>query len=224
MPRAALVVIIGLAVVFLTSATALIVLAVQRQGSAGHPQPEDPALAALSIPAFRLVDHDNRPVDESLFAGQVTIIDFMFTNCPFICPMMTSTMADVARHLRDTGVRFASFSVDPERDTPERLREYAAQYDADLSRWSFLTGDFETVRRIASDGLQFELSIDTSTPITLRDGSTMSNVVHPGHLILVGPTRKVLGVYRSTDADAVADLERRAREVWSGVEASRRPS
>lgn len=171
----------------------------------------DEMLVGYAIPAFELTDQDGRPVDQSILDGEVTILDFIFTNCPFACPGMTGEMLKHQEALKGTGVRFLSISVDPERDTPEALRAYGERNGVDFERWSMLTGPFETIRSIARDSLNFHVGADESREIALPDGSTMANVKHPSHLILVGPERQVLGIYLYYEADRMTELRSRAR-------------
>lgn len=92
---------------------------------------------------FRLVDQAGRPVGLEDFAGKTVLLDFIYTQCPGPCPILTGRQVDVQRRLPPElrpRVWFASISVDPENDTPERLRRYAEARGADLSGWSFLTG------------------------------------------------------------------------------------
>lgn len=171
----------------------------------------DDAAIGLSVPEFELVDQDGRAQTQAIFDGRITIMDFMFTHCPFACPGMTMAMSDMMRRLEDDGVQFVSISVDPERDTPERLAEYAAENDVDTGRWTFLTGQRAMIERIAVDALQFLVQPDERVKIPLPDGSEMPNVIHPTKLILVGPDREVVGFYEYGFSEDMDELARRAR-------------
>lgn len=175
------------------------------------PLKPDPIAEDLSLPPFELTSIDGETVTNDVFTGRITVVDFMFTHCPLVCPMMTGTMADLADKLEGTGVRFLSISVDPERDTPERLREFAARFGADLSRWTFARGEREATWRLVREGLMFAIEDDDSLTIPLADGSTMLNIRHPSHFVLVGPDGRVLGLYSSTSESDVRALEARAR-------------
>jgi protein SCO1 len=164
-----------------------------------------------AIPAFRLTDQDGKEQTDAILDGRVTVIDFIFTNCPYACPGMTAEMATAAAALKDTPVRFVSFAVDPERDTPERLRAFAAEHGADPSQWTFLTGPLETTRKIANETLQFELRPDAARPIELADGTTINNVVHPTKLLLVGPDRRLIAMYEYSLPEDMLALVARAR-------------
>jgi protein SCO1/2 len=94
-------------------------------------------------PPFQLTDQDGnlRSLDE--WRGKVVLLDFIWTRCPGPCPILTGLHAKVQQglgpELRER-THFASISLDPTRDTPSVLREYATRRGADLSHWSFLTG------------------------------------------------------------------------------------
>src|SRR5690606_9297818 len=117
------------------------------------------------------------------------------------------------------GVRFVSISVDPAHDTPERMREYAGRFGVDFSRWQFLTGDEATVRRIVHDQLGFDTREDPSEPIELQDGSggTMSNIIHPTRLFLIGRDRRVLGMYAYDSPEEMERLEAKARAAAAAL-------
>ncbi len=183
----------------------------------GGPLVPDEGLDALRIPAFKLVDQNNKAVDESVFDGRVTILDFSFTNCPFVCPGMTAAMLSLQSELVGTGVRFASISVDPVHDTPAVIRAHADRMGVDHERWTWMTGEQAEVKRIVSESLMFELQDDPSRPITLADGSTMNNIMHPSRLFLVGPDRRVLSLYTFNDPQAIDALRQRAIECARGI-------
>jgi cytochrome oxidase Cu insertion factor (SCO1/SenC/PrrC family) len=182
-------------------------------GATGDPLAADPALADLSIPAFSLTDQNGQPVTNEVFTGKLTVVDFLFTNCPLVCPTLAGQMSAVAEKVRDERVQFLSVSVDPERDTPERLREFAANFGAD-PRWRLARGERDATWRLVREGLKFGIADDPSMPIPLKDGSTMLNIRHPAHFVLVGPKGEILGMYLGTrDEDVEALVARLGRAL-----------
>jgi protein SCO1/2 len=173
--------------------------------------PGEDFYAERLMPRFELTNQDGQPVTQEIFEPGVVIVDFMFTNCPTICPIMTGVMADLNDRLADTGVKFVSISVDPAHDTPETLREYGGRVDADFDRWTFLTGDFATVENIVEGALSFNLSTNPDQQVSLRDGSQMDFIIHPAHLVLVRSNRDIVNIYKFDDAEAIDRLEERAR-------------
>ncbi|HED54433.1 MAG TPA: SCO family protein [Phycisphaerales bacterium] len=190
---------------FVCSVGALIMLS-QHAGSTAQPAVPTIADYGLHIPPFQLVDQDNAPVDESALRGQWTLVDFYFTNCISICPVMTSRMAQAQERFRDLPLRFASFSLDAEHDTPEASKAYAERFGADFDRWIFLTGDDAQTQRLVREGLNLVVDQD-DFEITLEDGSTMRNILHPSRLFLVAPDLSIVGMYDSADPDALDRLE-----------------
>lgn len=107
------------------------------------------------VPAFSLMDQQSRPVSRDSLAGSVWVANFIFTSCASVCPTLSATMAEVTKAwIEEPKVRFVSFSVDPETDTPTVLAGYAARFGADPQRWSFLTGPPADVRHVVVDGMK----------------------------------------------------------------------
>lgn len=96
------------------------------------------------VPAFDLIDQSRRRVTNENFADRVTLVDFVYTECPGPCPIQTSSLVALQRAIpadvRDR-IHFLSFSLDPEVDRPAVLEQYATERGVDLERWSFLTGE-----------------------------------------------------------------------------------
>jgi protein SCO1/2 len=118
-------------------------------GSSGsfseQPAARDPA------PDFELVDQNGAKLRLADLRGKLVLLDFIFTSCPGPCPILTSAHVTLQRSLPPelrARTRFVSISLDPVRDTPMALRAYAQERGADLTGWSFLTGDPEAVARV----------------------------------------------------------------------------
>ncbi len=96
-----------------------------------------------TVPEVTLVRADGAEVDfpKAIDDGKPVILDFIFTTCTAVCPILSQTFAQVQSRLGDEGskVRMVSISIDPEQDTPARLTEYAKKFHAG-PQWSFYTG------------------------------------------------------------------------------------
>jgi len=92
---------------------------------------------------------DPAPLAELLAGDRPVMLNFIYTSCTTICPVMSATFSEVRRHLGPDGstVRMVSISIDPEVDTPDRLRAYAARFNAD-PEWRLLTGDSDAIVRV----------------------------------------------------------------------------
>ncbi|MBX9972698.1 SCO family protein [Cytobacillus firmus] len=92
---------------------------------------------------FKYTNQDNKEFGLKDLEGKVWVADFIFTNCEDVCMPMTANMKklqDLAKKEGIENIEFVSFSVDPNVDTPEVLKEFASTYNADFSNWHFLTG------------------------------------------------------------------------------------
>lgn len=165
--------------------------------------------ADFRIAEFSLTDRAGRPVGESLFDGEVTVLTFFFTSCNGPCPAIARVMKDIqARTARGaaSGLRLASISVDGERDTPEVIGSFADSYGADPERWTFLTGDPAAVRELVAASIDFEVREQEDVELTGPGGAAMHNILHPTRLLLVGPDRRLIGIYAFNDAEQVEGL------------------
>lgn len=101
-----------------------------------------------NIPSVNLVNMYNETVSlkRELYPNQPVLVNFIFTSCTTICPVMSATFAEMQRLLGSDAnkVRLVSISIDPEHDTPERLRSYARKFSAGKS-WHFLTGRLQDI-------------------------------------------------------------------------------
>jgi len=177
----------------------------------------EPGLETTRVPDFRLIDQDGNPVDHAALDGRITILDFIFTHCPLYCPAMSARMMYLNNYLEGTGVQFLSISIDPENDTPERLREFAARYEADHDRWTFLTGEPAEIARIG-DEMGFAIRANEEDRIPTADGGTMANLIHPTSLLLVGPDRRVLGRYGYQFDEEIDALAERAAKLANALD------
>jgi protein SCO1/2 len=117
-----------------------------------------------AVPDFALIDQNGHPVGKSDLDGKVWIASFLFTNCPDECPLLTAEMARLqsdTAHIAD--LRLVSISVDPDRDTPAVLSQYAERFNANPGRWLFLTGDKRAIYRLAREGFRLGI-VDPAEP------------------------------------------------------------
>ncbi len=219
LPRWLVPAMLAAALLLITSVSALIFLPLVLTGPGRDVRPAgavtsaltpDPAFEGISIPEFTLTDQDGGAVTQEILDGRVTILDFIFTNCPLVCPGMSARMQQLAERLEGTSVRFLSISIDPAHDTPEVLRAYGERHNANFSRWVFLTGPAETSTRLTR-AIGFALEVEQDREIELPDGSKMNNILHPSKLLLIGPRREVLAMYRFDTAEDFEALSARAR-------------
>ena len=153
------------------------------------------------VPDFALTGQTGSVLRFSDLRGRAVAINFIYTRCPLpdVCPRLGAAFAYAETQLRDQPVAFVSITVDPQHDTPEVLREYAARWRADPQRWHFLTGSLDAVREVAE---RFGL---TFWPEENMIGHTVTTAV-------IGPDGRVAALIEGS-AYRAAEL----RDLLSGV-------
>ncbi|MED1953143.1 SCO family protein [Brevibacillus centrosporus] len=129
--------------------------------------------------------------------GKVRLVEFMFTNCPDICPATTYNMSKLQDQLKEKGlfgdkVEFVSITFDPDFDTPEVLQAYAEKFKADQTGWKFLRGDAQAIEKVTKD---FGIAV-----MKQPDGS----FAHTARMFLVdedGNMRRAYGMAAEMDMD-----------------------
>jgi len=120
----------------------------------------------IPAPAFRMTERSRKPVALDDLKGKVWVASFVFTRCSGPCPQVSATMARLQKelNLKETAdLRLVTFTVDPDRDTPNELREYANRYRADPEKWLFLTGPpEEELHKLLKDGFKVTAQRSTS--------------------------------------------------------------
>ena len=170
-----------------------------------QPPPTVPAAPLPSYgaaPSFQLTDQTNQPFDSSDLKGRVWIADFIFTSCAGTCPGMSAKMTLLQQRLPPE-IPLISIGVDPKRDTPPVLAEYALRYAAQPGRWFFLTGPEEEIRRVAQQGFRLGVA---------EGESPEEPVIHSIRFVLVDREGMIRGYYDSTEP---AQLERLVRDASS---------
>lgn len=150
-----------------------------------------------TAPKFELVNQDAQPFGSEQLAGKIWIADFIFTTCPGPCPIISTRMSELQKPLEKTDIHLVSFTVDPEKDTPEVLREYAGKVHAQPKRWDFLTGPREAIHSVSRDGFKLGLSDGAE-----EDGGP----THTTRFVLVDRHGTIRGYYDALAPDSVTKL------------------
>lgn len=157
--------------------------------------------AVVSIPNFKLLDQDGKFQDSSLFENKITVIGFFFASCSGFCPFLIEGMKSVEREVASLAgdVQFVAFTVNPDEDTPGRLKTYAQQKDLDTSKnWTLLTGDLKTITSLAKDTFASQMfKRPTATP----------SFVHSEHLYVIDQHKKLRGILNGTRVDVKRDAK-----------------
>ena len=153
----------------------------------------EPLPVLQTVPAFELIGESGTPFRSASLAGKIWIADFIYTTCPGPCPRMSSQM----RRIQDSTagmpqVELVSITVNPDVDTPAVLAEYAKRYQADLSRWHFLTGKIEVLHMLKRDAFKL--------------GDVTGTLEHSTRFVLIDRKGQVRAYYTSMGGDPVPHI------------------
>lgn len=206
---------LGFGIVIGTFLAALAVsLAIVKPNPDDSPRASQPGGSGLGweLGSFELTERSGRTIRDGDLAGRVWVASFIFTNCRLSCPKITSQLKSLGESLRQAGadVQLISITVDPERDRPGVLQEFADRYQADPNRWWFLTGDKTSVLKLVTDG--FKLSA-LAAPPDVPKTDEFEEIAHSDRLALVDRGNRVIGFYDSNDSAQIAELKLQARRL-----------
>lgn len=154
------------------------------------------------VPDFTLTDQTGQQFhSKEKLDGDVWVADFIFTNCMGPCPRMSSQLRSIRRNIGN-GVKFVSFTIDPDRDTPPVLAEYGKRYGAAPPNWYLLTGTRAELRRLNWD--------------TFHLGDVNGSLEHSTRFVLVDRQSRIRGYYDSSDPDDIQKLTNDIRRLWWG--------
>lgn len=114
---------------------------------------KNPDGSPKKVPDFSFTDHNGKIVTNKDYEGKVYVVEFFFTTCPTICPRMNRNLVQVQNAFKgfdNFGV--ASFTINPENDTPEVLKAYADNYGITNPNWHLMTGERDDIYKLANEG------------------------------------------------------------------------
>jgi len=116
---------------------------------------------AKRVPEFTFLNQDSLFISNEDFNNKVYVVEFFFTSCPSICPIMNKNMKKIETQFGSrANFGIASISIDPEHDTPAVLKEYAEGYEVFSQNWHFLTGKKEEIYQLANQGFNIFASVN----------------------------------------------------------------
>ncbi|RZS94523.1 SCO family protein [Cecembia calidifontis] len=151
------------------------------------------------IAEFSFINQEGKEVNNATVEGKVYVADFFFTTCPTICPIMKTQMLRVYEKFKhEPNFMILSHTLDPEHDTPELLKDYAAKIGVeDDKTWNFLSGDQEKI---------FEIGQTSYLTTAMSDKNEPGGILHSGAFVLVDQQGRIRGVYDGTKEEQVNRL------------------
>lgn len=153
-----------------------------------------------TIPDFAFVNQMGDTVTQQIVDGKIYVTDFFFTSCPTICPVMKKQMTKVYEKVKgNPEVIILSHSIDPAHDTPEVLRQYAADLGVEGGQWQFLTGPKEKI---------YEIGQESYLVTAKEDKEAEGGLLHSGAFVLLDKDRRIRGMYDGTTDEGAEKLMR----------------
>lgn len=145
---------------------------------------------------FTLTNQLGEKVNLDDFGNKILVVDFFFTSCPTICPTLTANlkMVQEAYNKHDTLIQILSLSVDPERDTVQKLKAYADKHNIDPKNWFLLTGDKKEIYDLA----RHEFFVNA----VQGDGGP-DDFIHTEKFVVIDKDRHIRGYYNGLDTNEV---------------------
>jgi Uncharacterized protein SCO1/SenC/PrrC, involved in biogenesis of respiratory and photosynthetic systems len=156
-------------------------------------------------PIFNMTNQQGNIVTNKQWEGKIIVANFFFTHCPIVCPKMTRNLKEVQESfINDEQVIINSFSVDPGRDSVQRLSYYASQFGIKPDNWNLLTGDKKDIYRLARK----------SFLVVATDGDGGENdFIHSDKIILLDTKKRIRGVYDGSNPTEISQLIKDIRKL-----------
>ena len=155
--------------------------------------PEGDSLA-YQIPDFKLISQDSSIVENNDLDDFIYVADFFFMSCPSICPKVKKQMLRIYdRFESDKQLKLVSHTIDPKRDTPARLKQFAANLEVDTDKWIFLTGTKDSMMDMAN---AYMVS-------AMEDPEAPGGFDHSGKILLIDKNRNIRAFADGTEPKEV---------------------
>ena len=153
----------------------------------------------LSKKSYNLINQESEEVKfPDIIKGHITVMGFIFTHCPDICPMTTHNMYLTEKELKKSGideVKFVALSFDPDRDTPEVLKKFAEVRELDFKSWTLLTGEKITVNELMK---RFDVKAIKTDESTDEDGNAQYSMMHTDRISLIDENGRLRKNYKGS--------------------------
>ena len=154
------------------------------------------------IGSFSFLNQNGETITHKSMEGNVSVVEYFFTTCGTICPIMNSQMQRISKaYISRSDVRIFSFTVLPEIDTVEQMARYAKKHFAKTPQWNFLTGKKEDLYHLA------RTSFFVLKPAEAENlGDEGSDFIHTNNFVLVDKQKRIRGYYDGTNSKEVTKL------------------
>jgi len=151
-----------------------------------------------TVADFKLINQNGKTITQEDYKNKIYVVDFFFTSCPTICPIMTNNMVKLQKKFIDNSeIMFLSLSVTPKIDSVEVLRKYADDKGVIDAKWNITTGDKKHI---------YELARKSYFAVVEQGDGGLQDFIHTPNFILVDKKKQIRGVYDGTDDSEILRL------------------
>jgi len=164
----------------------------------------------LTKKSYNLINQEGEEVEfPEIIKGQITVMGFIFTHCPDICPMTTHNMYLTEKKLKIANineVKFVALSFDPDRDSPEVLKKFAEVRELDFKSWTLLTGEKNTVNELLK---RFDVKAIKTDETTDAEGNYEYSMMHTDRISLIDDN----GILRKNYKGSTINIEELVNDI-----------
>ncbi len=151
-----------------------------------------------TISDFSLKNQDGKQITRADWNEKIVVADFFFSHCPSVCPKMTKNLKALQTRLKDdNNIQIYSFSIDPERDSVARLKQYAEKQEIDNYNWDLLTGSKQDIYRLARNSFMIVATDGDGGP---------ADFIHSEKFVLIDKQKRIRGYYEGTKESELEKL------------------
>lgn len=150
------------------------------------------------IADFSLINQNGKTITQEDYKGKIYVVDFFFTTCQTICPIMTDNMFEIQKKIiADDEIMLLSHTVTPEIDTVAQLKRYAVEKGVVDSKWNLVTGDKKQI---------YELARKSYLAVKNNGDGGPFDMIHTENFVLIDKKRQIRGFYDGTDSEEIERL------------------
>ena len=151
-----------------------------------------------TVKDFNLINQNGNNVTSKDYENKIYVVDFFFTRCPSICPIMTDNMKKIQdEYINNDDVMLLSMSVTPDIDDIEVLKDYAVEKGVNDSKWNITTGKKNHI---------YELARKSYFAVVDQGDGGLQDFIHTPNFILVDTKKQIRGIYDGTEDNEILRL------------------
>jgi protein SCO1/2 len=157
-----------------------------------------------TIDTFTTINQNGEIISQQSMKGKIHVANFFFTSCPVICPQMTLNLKTVQESVNIPDFEFISFSIDPKRDSIQKMKQFAEKFEVNESNWHFVRAEKEVIYKLVRNSY-FLLAVEGS--------SEKNDFIHSEQVALVDKDLRIRGFYDAMDEEGITQLKKDIKKL-----------